>query len=123
LSQAGNRWILPSAQIASRREIDRCWRGFSGFPNTAPALVIVGSMMMRNVTKIDWSDYTEAMPAFLIVIGIPLTFSIADGLALGFIAYPIIKLCTGKGRTVNWLMYVMAAVLLAYFLMVRVQVA
>ncbi|MHC4177171.1 MAG: NCS2 family permease [Planctomycetota bacterium] len=91
-------------------------------PITAPALVIVGSMMMRNVTKIDWKDYTEAMPAFLIVIGIPLTFSIADGLALGFIAYPIIKLCTGRGRTVHWLTYIMAVVLLAYFLMVRVQV-
>ena len=91
-------------------------------PITAPALVIVGSMMMRNVTRIDWKDYSEAVPAFLIVIGIPMTYSIGDGLALGFVAYPIIKLSTGKGRTVHWLMYVMALVLLAYFLLVRVQV-
>jgi AGZA family xanthine/uracil permease-like MFS transporter len=91
-------------------------------PITAAALVVVGSIMMRNVVKIDWSDYTEAMPAFLIVIGIPLTFSIADGLALGFISYPIIKLCAGRGREVKWLMYLMALVLLAYFLTVRAQV-
>lgn len=88
-------------------------------PITAPALVIVGSMMIRNVTKIDWKDYTEVMPAFLIVIGVPLTYSIGDGLALGFVAYPIVKLCTGKGRTVKWLMYVMSLVLAAYLVFVR----
>lgn len=90
-------------------------------PITAPALVVVGSMMMWNVTKIDWSDYTEAMPSFLIVIGIPMTYSIGDGLALGFVAYPIIKLCTGRGRRVNWLMYAMALVLAAYLVLIRVR--
>jgi len=58
-------------------------------PITAPALVIVGAMMAQNVGKIDWKDYTESVPAFLTLIGIPLTYSIADGLALGFISYPI----------------------------------
>ena len=53
------------------------------------------------------------------MIGIPFTYSIADGLALGFIAYPIIKLLAGQGRDVKWLMYVMAAVLVAYFVLVR----
>ena len=91
-------------------------------PITAPALVVVGSMMMRNVVKIDWDNYAECMPAFLIVLGIPVTFSIADGLALGFIAYPVIKLLAGQGGEVRWLMYVMALVLVAYFLFVRVQV-
>jgi AGZA family xanthine/uracil permease-like MFS transporter len=90
-------------------------------PITAPALVIVGSMMMQSVTKIDWSDYTEAMPAFLVIVGIPLTYSIADGLALGFISYPIVKLIAGQGRRVKWLMYVIAAVLVAYFVLVRAQ--
>ena len=90
-------------------------------PITAPALVVVGSMMMSGVTKIQWKDFTEAMPAFLIIIGIPLTYSIADGLALGFISYPILKLLSGKGREVKWLMYVMAAVLVVYFVVVRVQ--
>jgi AGZA family xanthine/uracil permease-like MFS transporter len=89
-------------------------------PITAPALVVVGSMMMANVAKIDWSNYAESLPTFLIIIGIPLTYSIADGLALGFIAYPIIKLLAGQGRDVKWLMYIMAGVLVAYFLFVRV---
>jgi AGZA family xanthine/uracil permease-like MFS transporter len=88
-------------------------------PITAPALVIVGSMMMQSVTKVQWPDYTEAMPAFLIIVGIPLTYSIADGLALGFISYPIIKLIAGRGREVKWLMYLIAAVLVAYFIVIR----
>ena len=90
-------------------------------PITAPALVIVGSMMMQSVTKIRWSDYTEAMPSFLIIAGIPLTYSIADGLALGFISYPIVKLIAGQGRQVKWLMYVIAAVLVAYFVLIRTR--
>jgi AGZA family xanthine/uracil permease-like MFS transporter len=92
-------------------------------PITAPALVVVGSMMMANVVKIDWSNYAESLPAFLVIAGIPLSYSIADGLALGFIAYPIVKLAAGQGRDVKWLMYVMAAVLVAYFLFVRAQTA
>ena len=84
-------------------------------PITAPALVIVGSMMIRNVTKINWADYSEAIPAFITVIGIPLTYSISDGLALGFISYPIIKLFSGKGKEVKWLMYVLAFILIGYF--------
>jgi AGZA family xanthine/uracil permease-like MFS transporter len=90
-------------------------------PITAPALVVVGSMMMRNVVKIDWSNYAESMPAFVILAGIPLTYSIGDGLALGFISYPIIKLLAGQGRDVKWLMYVMAAVLIVYLVVVRGQ--
>jgi AGZA family xanthine/uracil permease-like MFS transporter len=93
----------------------------SYLPITAPALVIVGSLMMANIGKIDWKDYAEALPAFLVVVGIPFTFSIGDGLALGFIAYPIVKLLAGQGRDVKWLMYVMAAVLVAHFVFVRAQ--
>jgi len=91
-------------------------------PITASALVIVGSMMLRNARKIDWDDHSEAIPAFLIAVGIPLTYSIADGLALGFISYPIVKLIGGKGKSVSWLMYLLAAILLAYFLVVRVRI-
>jgi AGZA family xanthine/uracil permease-like MFS transporter len=87
-------------------------------PITAPALVVVGAMMLANVTKIEWGNFAESFPSFLIILGIPLTFSIADGLALGFIAYPIVKFFAGQGRDVKWLMYVMAAVLIAYFLLV-----
>lgn len=88
-------------------------------PITAPALVIVGSMMVRNVLKIDWDDASESIPAFLVLIGIPFFYSIADGLALGFIAYPIAKVLGGKARDVKWLTCLMAAVLLAYFVFVR----
>ena len=88
-------------------------------PITAPALVIVGAMMIQNVTKIDWKDYSESIPAFLTLIGIPLSYSIADGLALGFISYPIIKLFSGKGRGVGWLTYVLALILIAYFVLIR----
>jgi AGZA family xanthine/uracil permease-like MFS transporter len=88
-------------------------------PITAPALVIVGAMMAQNVGKIDWQDYTESIPAFLTLIGIPLSYSIADGLALGFISHPIIKFFSGRGRMVGWLNYLLAAVLLAYFVLVR----
>lgn len=91
-------------------------------PITAPALVVVGCMMMRNATHIDWHDHSEAIPAFLIAIGIPLTYSIADGLTIGFIAYPVIKLIGGKWRATHWLMSVLAVILLAYFLLVRIQI-
>jgi adenine/guanine/hypoxanthine permease len=88
-------------------------------PLTAPALVLVGTMMIQNARKIDWDDPSEAVPVFLTVVGIPLAYSIADGLALGFVAYPIVKLLAGRGRQVGWLAYVMAALLVAYFLFVR----
>ncbi len=88
-------------------------------PITAPALVIVGAMMIQNVSKIAWKDYTESIPAFLTLIGIPLSYSIADGLALGFISYPIVKFCSGRGREVGWLTYALAAMLLLYFIFVR----
>ncbi|MEY2465631.1 MAG: adenine/guanine/hypoxanthine permease [Verrucomicrobiota bacterium] len=88
-------------------------------PITAPALVIVSAMMIQNVAKIDWKDYTESIPAFLVLIGIPLSYSIADGLALGFISYPIIKLFSGRRREIGWLTYVLGLVLVLYFVFVR----
>jgi len=88
-------------------------------PITAPALVIVGAMMMQNAAKVDWKDYSEAVPAFLTMIGIPLSYSIADGLALGFISYPVVKALAGRGREIGWLTYLLAAVLVAYFLFIR----
>ena len=74
---------------------------------TAPALVIVGSMMIQNVKKMNWADYSEFIPAFLIIIGIPLTYSISDGIALGFISYPVMKLFSGKAKECSILMYVL----------------
>jgi len=89
---------------------------------TAPALVIVGAMMIRNVNKIEWSDDSESIPSFLMVIGIPLTYSIADGLTLGFVSYPFIKLLSGKGRQVSLFMYGLSVVLIAYFIFVRAKI-
>jgi AGZA family xanthine/uracil permease-like MFS transporter len=88
-------------------------------PITAPALVLVGSMMIRCAAGVEWSNEAEAIPAFLVMVGIPLTYSIADGLALGFISYPVVKLLAGQGRQVKWLSYAMALVLVAYFLAIR----
>jgi AGZA family xanthine/uracil permease-like MFS transporter len=92
-------------------------------PITAPALVIVGVMMMQNVPRIQWDDFSEAMPAFLILVGIPLSYSIADGLALGFISYPILKICSGKARQLSATHYVLALILLLYFVLVRSRMA
>jgi adenine/guanine/hypoxanthine permease len=79
---------------------------------TAPALIVVGSLMLRAVASIAWDDPTEAIPAFLVVVGMPLTFSIADGLALGFVAYPVVKLIAGRGGEVSPLVYGVAALFL-----------
>jgi AGZA family xanthine/uracil permease-like MFS transporter len=88
-------------------------------PITAPALVLVGAMMMQNARKIEWNEPSESIPAFLTAIGIPLTYSIADGIALGFVSYPAIKLLSGQGRSVRWLTYVIGALLVLYFALVR----
>ncbi len=88
-------------------------------PITAPALVLVGAMMARNVTQIQWADYTESIPAFLVIIGIPLSFSIADGLSLGLISYPLVKLLSGRAPEVNRSTWVLAVILALYFAFVR----
>ncbi|MGP8199017.1 MAG: NCS2 family permease [Limisphaerales bacterium] len=88
-------------------------------PLTAPALVIVGAMMMRNAAKIEWNDPAASIPAFLTLIGIPLSYSIADGLALGMIADPLVRLCAGRGREIGWLTGLLAILLLAYFIFIR----
>src|SRR5215468_2723832 len=75
---------------------------------TAPALIIVGALMIRAVVSIKWEDMTEAIPAFLTLLAMPLTFSIANGLALGFIFYPLLKLLTGRRREASPLVYILA---------------
>jgi AGZA family xanthine/uracil permease-like MFS transporter len=82
---------------------------------TAPALIVVGSMMMTVVRDIDWHDAEIAIPAFLTMLAIPLTFSIANGLAFGFTAYTVLKLARGKFREVNWLVYILTALFVARF--------
>jgi len=85
---------------------------------TAPALIIVGAMMITNMAKLDWNDFTEVFPAFITMVFMPFTYSIANGIALGFIVYPFVKLATGKGKEVNWLVYTLAALFVFYFIFI-----
>ncbi len=78
------------------------------YPVVAPALIVVGSMMLRNVSKIRWEDATEAIPAFLTMVVMPFAFSITEGIAFGFISYSLLKLVTGRGREVHGLVYLFA---------------
>ena len=66
------------------------------YPTLAPALIVVGAMMLKPLRELHWDDPTEYLPAFLVLVGIPLTFSIADGIAFGLISYAIAKLATGR---------------------------
>ena len=83
---------------------------------TAPALIIVGSLMMAHGADIEWRKPAVAIPSFLTLIMIPLTFSIANGLAFGFVAYSLIKMGTGEGRRVHWFVYVLTALFIARFI-------
>ncbi len=82
---------------------------------TAPALVLVGALMIGSLAEVDWNDPTVAIPAFLTVITIPLTFSIANGLAFGITSYAILKAATGKLRKGDWLLVVLAALFVLRF--------
>jgi AGZA family xanthine/uracil permease-like MFS transporter len=89
--------------------------GMTLYPVVAPALILVGVMMMPSVTEIRWTDSTEAIPAFLTLATMALAVSITDGIAFGFISYTILKLTTGRGREVSALVYVFAALFLARY--------
>ena len=84
-------------------------RTFTLYPVTSPALIVVGSLMIKSLRDIDWDDFTEALPAFLTLVLIPLTFSVTDGIAFGFIAYALLKLAAGRAREAHWLVYLFAA--------------
>ncbi|MDK2782468.1 MAG: adenine/guanine/hypoxanthine permease [Thermococcaceae archaeon] len=82
---------------------------------TAPALVIVGYYMLSAIRGVDFDDATEAIPAFLVLITIPYTYSIADGIGMGFISYTIIKLFSGRGKEIHPLMYALTLIFMGYF--------
>jgi len=83
---------------------------------TAPALILVGALMMGALAEIDWADPGMAIPAFLTVIIIPLTYSIANGLAFGITSHAILKLVRGQARPGDWLVYLLAALCIARFI-------
>jgi AGZA family xanthine/uracil permease-like MFS transporter len=82
---------------------------------TAPALILVGSLMLATITEIRWTDPLVAVPSFLTLVLIPLTYSIANGLGFGIIAWAVLHLATGKFRRQDWLLYILAALFLARF--------
>jgi adenine/guanine/hypoxanthine permease len=89
---------------------------FTSFPITAGALIIVGFLMMRTVREIPWDNLEEAFPAFLVIVGIPLTYNISWGIGLGFISYVVIKLFHGKIKDIHPLMWVASIAFLLAFL-------
>lgn len=78
----------------------------------APVLIIIGALMLQNVQNINLKDFSEGFPAFLIIAIIPLSYSIVDGIAFGFVAYPLLKLVLGKRREVPALLYVISGLFL-----------
>ncbi len=84
---------------------------------TASALIIVGALMMTEIVNINFKDFTEAFPAFISIIGMPLTYSIATGLGLGFTSYTLIKILSGRGREIHWMMYIIAAIFTINFVL------
>ena len=83
---------------------------------TAPALILVGGMMMGALAEVDWAEPSESIPGFLTVIMIPLSFSIANGLAFGITSHAILKLVRGKARPSDWLVYVLAILCIVRFI-------
>ncbi|MBQ2892929.1 MAG: NCS2 family permease [Oscillospiraceae bacterium] len=84
---------------------------------TAPALIFVGFLMFSSIAKINLEDdLTDAIPAYITIIAMPMCYSISEGISLGIISYVILKLCTGKAKKVNWLMYVLAVLFILKYI-------
>ncbi|HON03663.1 MAG TPA: NCS2 family permease [Fervidobacterium sp.] len=81
---------------------------------TAPALIFVGVLMIKSLLSIKWDDITDAVPAFVTLVMIPFTYSIANGIALGIITYPIIKALSGKWKEVHWFTWLLAILFIGY---------
>ena len=91
------------------------WLGAVPAYATAPALILVGALLMTHAGEVDWDDFATAIPAFLTLAAIPLTFSIATGLAFGLIAHTLLTVAAGRARQVSPFLYALTAVLLARF--------
>jgi AGZA family xanthine/uracil permease-like MFS transporter len=90
--------------------------GFS----TAPALILVGGLMMQSIARIDWSEFSDAFPAFVTVVAMPLTFSIATGLSFGVITYSVVKLAAGKYREVSPVLWILTIVFILRYIYLAV---
>jgi AGZA family xanthine/uracil permease-like MFS transporter len=90
--------------------------GLTLYPAIAPALIIVGSFMMQHTKDIKWEDPTDAIPAFLAAIAMPFTFSITEGISWGIISYTLLKLFTGKGKEIHWIIYLFAVIFILRYI-------
>ncbi len=93
--------------------------GKTFYPIISPALIIVGILMMANVKKINWSDYTEAIPSFLTIIIMSFSFSITEGISFGFIFYTVLKLVTGRRKDVPLPLYIFSFLLLLRYIFLK----
>ncbi len=84
---------------------------------TAPALIVVGFLMMQQVVKLDWSDVLEAIPAFIAIMAMPFTYSISEGISLGIISYVVLHVLAGKTKDISPLMYVLSVVFVLKYIM------
>lgn len=83
----------------------------------APVLVIVGALMMMQVTEIDWTQFHIALPSFLTIVAMPFTYSIADGIGIGFITFALFSVFAGKAKEVHWIMWLISALFVVFFAM------
>ncbi len=90
--------------------------GYPINPIIAPALIVVGGLMLRNITQIDWEDVTESIPAFLTMLMMPLSFSITDGIGFGFISLAFLKLVTGRRKEIHPIIYYFALFFIACYI-------
>jgi AGZA family xanthine/uracil permease-like MFS transporter len=88
---------------------------------TAPALILVGALMTQSIAHIDWSDFSEAVPAFITMLATPLTFSIATGLSLGLISYTVVKIAIGKFLEISVLIWILTALFILRYVYLAVS--
>jgi AGZA family xanthine/uracil permease-like MFS transporter len=82
---------------------------------TAPALIVIGALMMHGVGEIPWRKMEHALPAFLTIVAMPFTYSIANGIALGIVAWTLLRLLCGRAREVHWLLWLLTVLLITYY--------
>lgn len=87
------------------------------YPVIAPALIIVGFLMMKSIVQISWNEVTEALPAFVVIITMPLTFSITDGIGFGIIVYTLLMVISKKSEEIHWLLYLITVLFLARYIL------
>jgi len=87
---------------------------------TAPALILVGALMMQSVARVKWEEFSDAFPAFVTILATPLTFSIATGLSLGVISYTVVKIAAGKIREISALLWILTALFILRYVYLAV---